>query len=73
MTKSHLAFKSGYLPKALGVLFMIGGLGLLIESFQHFLLPSYKAISYPGVAVATLAEIALCLWLLVKGVKIQQP
>jgi hypothetical protein len=33
------------------------------------LLPDYRAITYPGLAVSFIAEFGLALWLLVKGVK----
>ena len=65
----YLVSKSGYFPRILGILFVIGGVGLLIESFQYFLFPGYNVISYPGLVVSILAEIAFCSWLLVKGVK----
>lgn len=66
----YLVFKSGYFPRMLGILLMIAGVGQLIPLFQTFLLPNYAVISYPGLAVATIAEFSFCLWLLIKGVKI---
>jgi len=35
-------------------------------------LPGYEVISYPCTAVSFIAEISLCLWLLIKGVKEQK-
>jgi hypothetical protein len=69
----YLVYKSGYLPRILGILLMIGCFGYLIDFFQYFLFPDYEVITYPGLAVATIAEISLCGWLLLKGVKVQQP
>jgi hypothetical protein len=37
---------------------------------QALLLPDYRAITYPGLAVSFVAELGLALWLLVKGVKV---
>jgi len=67
----YLVYKSNYLPRFLGILFAIGGFGLLIESFQYFLFPGYQVISYPGLVVSIIAEIAFCVWLLAKGVRDQ--
>jgi hypothetical protein len=66
----YLVYKSGYLPRFLGVLLMLDGIGVLIWFLQALLLPDYRAISLPGVAVSFVAELGLALWLLVKGVKV---
>jgi hypothetical protein len=65
----YLVYRSGYLPRFLGVLLMLDGIGVLIWFLQALLLPDYRAISLPGVAVSFVAELGLGLWLLVKGVK----
>jgi len=65
----YLVFKSGYLPKFLGVLLMLASLGDLIQFFQIFLLPAYEAIAYPGLGVALIAEFSFCFWLMIKGAK----
>jgi len=69
----YLVFKSGFLPKILGILLIVDFFGQLIFVFQRFLLPSYEIISYPCSAVGFIAELGLTLWLLVKGVKDQKP
>jgi hypothetical protein len=66
----YLVFKSGYFPRMLGVLLMIACFGQLIPSFQISLFPSYEVITYPGLAVAIIAEVSFCLWLLIKGANI---
>lgn len=65
----YLVFKSGFLPKILGILLIADGFGLLIYIFQHFLLPGYEVISYPFLGISFIAESSLSLWLLIKGVK----
>ena len=65
-------FKSGYFPKVLGVLFMIAPLGYLIESFALVLLANYKMRAVYFVLPITIAEIAFPLWLLFKGVNVEQ-
>lgn len=65
----YLVYKSGFLPKWLGILLMADCAGVLIWFFQFFLLPSVELLSYPGFAIGFIAEFALSLWLLFKGVK----
>ena len=67
----YLVFKSGSLPKILGVLLIADGFGLLIYVCQRFLLPGFIIISYPCLVISFIAEISLALWLSIKGVKHQ--
>ena len=68
----YLIFKSGYLPKVLGVLFVIASVGYLIDSFSHVLITNYaKGPVYLALPIA-IAEIAFPLWLLIKGVNTEQ-
>ena len=66
----YLVYKSGFLPRFLGVLLMLDGIGVLIWFLQALLLPAYPAISYPAFVLGFVAEVGLGLWLLVKGVKV---
>jgi hypothetical protein len=69
----YLIFRSGYLPKALGVLMQITGLGYLTNSFALVLAPTLADRIFPVIAVpAFIGEASLCLWLLVKGVNVQR-
>ena len=69
----YLLFKSTFFPKILGVLLVVASAGYLIESFGNFLFPGYEALLVWMVAApAGIAELSLCLWLLVKGVNVQQ-
>lgn len=67
----YLVFKSGLLPKFLGILLMAGCFGYLINITGNLLFPGYadlgisRYISLP----ASLGEIGTCLWLLVAGVR----
>ena len=64
-----LVFKSGYIPKILGILLFVAGLGYFIDSFLIFLLPDYQAT----IATFTfIGEALFMLWLLFKGVKIPE-
>lgn len=66
-----LVYKSGFLPKWLGVLLIADCFGVMITFFQFFLLPDLSMISYPGYAIGLIAEFSLSLWLIIKGVKAQ--
>jgi hypothetical protein len=66
----YLVYKSGSLPRFLGVLLLLDGIAVLIWFLQAFLLPDYPAIRYPGLAVSFMAEVGLALWLVVEGVKV---
>jgi hypothetical protein len=69
----YLVFKSGFLPKILGILLIVDCFGLLISVLQYFLLPGYEVISYPCLAVSFIAELSLTLWLMIMGAKDQKP
>jgi hypothetical protein len=69
----YLVFKSGFLPKILGILLIVDFFGLLIYVCQRFLLPDYGIIAYPCWVMGFIAEVSLTLWLLIKGVKVQKP
>ena len=67
----YLISRSGYLPRSIGVLLVIGGLGYLTNSFAQVLAPALAGSLLPWVLLpAFLAELGLALWLTVKGVDV---
>lgn len=64
-----LVYRSGFLPKILGLLLMMGCFGYLIECVVMFLFPDFKMITYPGIAIASIAEISFIFWCLIRGVR----
>ena len=66
----YLLFRSGYFPKALGVLMAIAGLSYLVNSFTLILAPAYAGTIFPILVLALIGELSLCLWLMVKGVNV---
>jgi Domain of unknown function (DUF4386) len=66
----YLVYKSGFLPRFLGVLLVLDGIAELIWFLQALLLPAYPAIHLPGTVVSFVAEVGLALWLLIKGAKV---
>jgi len=72
LVRGYLIFRSGYLPKAMGVLIVVAGLSYLINSFALLLAPSFATLIFPAVLVpAFVGELSLCLWLIVKGVNLE--
>ncbi len=66
----YLVYRSGFLPRFLGVILVLDGVAVLVWFLQALLLPDYPALRYPGLALSFAAEFGLALWLLVKGVRI---
>ena len=64
-----LVYKSGFLPRFLGVWLIIDGFALLAISFTGLLLPQYKDMVFKIAFPAMLGEVAFMLWLLIKGAK----
>src|SRR6266540_7501615 len=69
----YLIFKSGYFPKAIGLLYLIPGVSSLPSSFALILAPTFAGRFYFVMAgPALIGELSLCLWLLIKGVNVEQ-
>ncbi len=69
----YLIFRSGFLPKAVGVLMQIAGLCYLINSFALLLAPTLANRLFPAILIpALVGEASLCLCLLIKGVNIEK-
>jgi len=63
----YLVFKSGFLPRILGILLMIGCFGYVIDSFAAFLGYNVSIIFF-----TSWGELLFTLWLLIKGVNVEQ-
>jgi len=70
LVQGYLIFKSGFLPKTIGVLMALAGLSYLTNSITLILAPAYAEMVVPVLALALLGELALSLWLFVKGVNV---
>jgi hypothetical protein len=67
----YLVYKSGFLPKILGIFLMLGCFSYLINFAGYTLFADYSAFgisSYIQIP-ASIGEIGICLWLLIVGVK----
>ncbi len=66
----QLVYKSGFIPRILGVLLIIGSIGYVFESLQFMLFPDYGGfVSEYAAIVYGIGEPLMILWLLIKGVK----
>ena len=71
LVMGYLIFRSGYLPRALGVLLQIAGLCYLTNSFALLLAPNFESRVFPAIlAPAFIGELSLALWLSLKGVDV---
>ena len=69
----HLIFRSGYLPKTIGILMQIAGLSYLTNSFALVLAPALANRLFPAILIpAFVGEASPCLWLIVKGVNVSK-
>jgi hypothetical protein len=66
MIRGYLIARSGYLPKLLGILFIIGGACFFLRSATYLLAPKYSS---PILLLPmALAGIPTMLWLLFRGI-----
>ena len=68
----YLIFKSNYLPKFIGIFIAIAGLCYLLNSFVLIIAPALSPYIFPLLGICVIAELSLCLRLLIKGVDFQQ-
>lgn len=67
----YLVYRSGFLPKILGILLMLGCVGYVINLTGNILIKDYAALGisrFVGLP-ASIGEIGTCLWLLIVGVR----
>jgi hypothetical protein len=68
----YLLFRSGYMPRSIGVLMQIAGVCYVVNSFALFLSPPLSSRLFPAILIpALIAEVSFTLWLLVKGVRVE--
>lgn len=64
-----LFYKSGFMPKTLGILLMIGCFGYLADAFAGLVMPDWQSLTKQGVMIPGVVELITVFWLLVFGVK----
>ena len=64
-----LVFRSGFLPRFLGVWLIVNGFAYVALSFTGLLLPDHYSVAFRIAQPLLLGELAILLWLLIKGAK----
>ena len=67
----YLVIKSEFFPKILGYGLIAAAVVYLTGSLTRFIFPGYVSIMTPIYIVPLIAELTFCLWLLIKGVRVQ--
>jgi hypothetical protein len=70
LVRAHLMFRSGYLPKFLGVVMGVAGLGFVVRNFLLVLAPAYASTVLLMLMLP--AGLLLMGWLFIKGVNVQK-
>ena len=65
----YLIFRSGFLPKLIGILLIVAGMGYLIDFTLFFLVPD---VTLNVSNFTFIGEVALIFWLLIRGVNVAQ-
>ena len=68
--RGYLIYRSGYLPRLLGALLMLAGLGFIARNFVLVLAPAY--VSNLFLVPMFIAGLSLTLWMLIKGVDVRK-
>jgi hypothetical protein len=68
----YLVYKSGFLPKILGIIMMIHFVGWTTTSLLFLLFPDFGTILYLTGPLGFISEFGLTLWLLIMGAKEQK-
>lgn len=64
--RGYLTFRSGYLPRLLGLLMAVAGLGFVAKNITYVLAPAYSSDFL--LAPMFLNAVVLAIWMLVRGV-----
>ena len=64
-----LAFKSGFIPRIIGVLVLITGAAYTVQSLMYILFPEIKNAMEPYMFPFFFGELSIILYLFIKGVK----
>lgn len=71
LINGYLIFRSGYLPKFVGILMQVAGASYLVACFAALFAPAFADLITPLILLPPfIGESSFCLWLLLKGVNI---
>jgi hypothetical protein len=66
MLRGYLIFRSGYFPRVLGGIVMVGGAGFVVKNFVAVLAPQFDSMAF--VLPMFVAMISMAFWFLAKGI-----
>jgi hypothetical protein len=64
--RGYLIFRSGYLPRVLGGIVLVGGTGFVVKNLVAVLVPQYDSMAF--VLPMFVAMVSMAFWFLVKGI-----
>jgi len=70
LLRGYLIFRSGYLPRFLGVLLALAGLGFITRNFLLVLAPAYASSVF--LLPMFLAVLSLAVWFLARGIDVRR-
>jgi Domain of unknown function (DUF4386) len=65
----YLVFISDYIPRVMGILLVICGIGYLIDTLKPFLFPDFNS---GFITITFFGELIFMLWLLIKGARMKE-
>jgi len=71
----YLILKSNAVPRIIGLMLIVGGIGYLLNFFGPLLMPNiYKGeiLSMLMASISAIGELTVALWLLIKGVRVTE-
>jgi hypothetical protein len=73
LLRGYMVARSGYFPKAVGLLYQLAGVAYLTNSFVLILAPQFAGRVFAIVAgPGFIGEATFCLWLLIKGLNVDR-
>jgi hypothetical protein len=66
-----LVMRSRFLPRILGVWLIVNGVAYVAISLIALLWPAYASLAFRAAQPALMGELAITLWLLIKGAKVE--
>ena len=64
-----LIYRSGFIPKVIGISVWLAAFGYLLGNFTFILLPQYKAALSPIITGLEMFELPIIFWLVIVGVR----
>jgi hypothetical protein len=72
LMRGYLIARSAVVPRWIGVFLMVEGVAYWVNSFTDFIAPGFASTALAVLMPTALAEVALCVWLLVRGVNVSR-